>query len=361
LLTGQSWHGDAIPYNQNHVRNAFRSRGYWMINVEQPGNYTIELRRWPSELNRAIDKITEQVLEDPAKFDLASSLLKLPSRAVQAKAARVQVGEFDRTHEVRPGDTAVTFRTHLARGEQKLEASFTTADGDEQGAYYVYIEPASAAAKRHLVDDSRNEFFTLFRYSPVKGLGYEEGVGRRDPSSIIKAGNFYYVWYTRIAGQKPVRGENRKSSDRRYRWDLAEIWYATSPDGYRWTERGAAVKPGPKGSFDDRSVFTTNILVANGKYYLVYQAVKAPYGPSTRNVVGMAKADSPDGPWTKLPKPILATTPDGKWRHPVESRPHDYLELGSWDSAKVHDPGILVRDGKYWLYYKGQQIGRYPF
>lgn len=29
---------------------------------------------------------------------------------------------------------------------------------------------------------------------------------------------------------------------------------------------------GPEGSFDTRSVFTTDILVANGKYYLFYQA-----------------------------------------------------------------------------------------
>ena len=30
---------------------------------------------------------------------------------------------------------------------------------------------------------------------------------------------------------------------------------------------------------------------------------------------------------------------------------------GDWDSHKVHDPFILVRDGKYWLYYKGQPMG----
>ena len=34
----------------------------------------------------------------------------------------------------------------------------------------------------------------------------------------------------------------------------------------------------------------------------------------------MAKADSPDGPWTKLPEPILRTTPDGRWE-PDPDRP----------------------------------------
>ena len=62
----------------------------------------------------------------------------------------------------------------------------------------------SAAMKRWRVDDSRNEFFTLFRYTPVTGRGYEDGVGRRDPRSMIRVGQQYYVWYTRISGQLPV-------------------------------------------------------------------------------------------------------------------------------------------------------------
>ncbi|MDP7656309.1 MAG: hypothetical protein QF706_09555, partial [Roseibacillus sp.] len=42
----------------------------------------------------------------------------------------------------------------------------------------------SAATKRLRAHDSRNELYTRFRYQPVKGLGYEKGVSRRDPSSI---------------------------------------------------------------------------------------------------------------------------------------------------------------------------------
>ena len=42
-----------------------------------------------------------------------------------------------------------------------------------------------------------NEFYTSFSYYPIKGLGYEEGISRRDPSTIIKVGGNYYVYYTR--------------------------------------------------------------------------------------------------------------------------------------------------------------------
>ena len=164
-----------------------------------------------------------------------------------------------------------------------------------QASPLTRTKPLSAAMKRHKVDDSENEF-TRFRYEPVKGLGYERGVHRRDPSTIVKVDDLYYVWYTHCA-------------DARYKWLNADIWYATSPDGINWAERGPAVKRGPKGSWDDFSVFTTNILVAGGKYYLCYQARTF---ASRRNVVGMARADSPDGPWMKLPEPILRATPDGK-------------------------------------------------
>ncbi len=204
----------------------------------------------------------------------------------------------------------------------------------------------SAAMKRHVVDDSANEFWTRFVYKPIKGLGYEEGTNRRDPSSIIKVGGLYYVWYTH-------------NHDTKSKWLNADLWYATSPDGLNWTERGPAVKRGPEGSWDEFSVFTCNILVAEGKYWLCYQALGMPKNARGMNVVAMSVTDSPDGPWTKLPEPILKTADDGKFKIKDYSRAWDYelIERGSWDSWAVHDPGIIPRWGKYWLYYKGHGIG----
>ncbi|WP_298535711.1 family 43 glycosylhydrolase [uncultured Algibacter sp.] len=204
----------------------------------------------------------------------------------------------------------------------------------------------SSSMQRFTGNDSDNELYTRFRYKPVSGLGYEEGVNRRDPSSIIKVGDLYYVWYTHC--------KDTESS-----WLNADLWYATSKDGVNWKEQGPAVERGGKGSWDDYSVFTTNILVANGKYYLTYQARTF---FEQRNVIGMAWADTPDGPWTKLSNPILRTTPDGKLKnehktgftHVLEDAT---LEPGSWDSGAVHDPGVIVRNGKYYLYYKGHAVG----
>lgn len=208
-----------------------------------------------------------------------------------------------------------------------------------------------------LKDDWENEFYTAFRYSPAVGLGYEEGVTRRDPSSVIRVDSTYYVWYTKTPkGPAPVGYARATDVLRATTWDLATIWYATSPDGKTWTEKGEAVGRGGKGAFDERSVFTSDILVAEGRYYLFYQTAPAPYKVRTKEAIGMAIADSPDGPWEKVPHPVLTTGGGGEWLGESDNR---YLvkSRGAWDSHKVHDPMLIVRDGRYWLYYKGHQMG----
>ena len=53
-------------------------------------------------------------------------------------------------------------------------------------------ESTSAATLRQQCINSLSEFYTRFRYNQIKGLEYEVGVNRRDPSSIIKVGTFQY-------------------------------------------------------------------------------------------------------------------------------------------------------------------------
>ena len=120
-----------------------------------------------------------------------------------------------------------------------------------------------------------------YKTSPAKNLGPEKGVMRRDPSDIIKVDNLYYVWYT--------KGSKHSGYD-------ATIWYATSPDGHIWNEKGEALPRGPEGCWDEQSVFTPNILVADGKYWLFYTAVPKPFfnsGPKiTKTAIGIAVSDS---------------------------------------------------------------------
>lgn len=175
-------------------------------------------------------------------------------------------------------------------------------------------------------------------YSELQGLERDpNGFLRRDNSDIIKENGLYYVWYSKM---------------RQFIPDLpvvSTIWYATSPDGYTWTEKGECVSTGESGSWDDEFVFTPGILVAEGKYYLFYTAISRVDSkndlPQQNTAIGMAVSDSPDGPWTKLASnPVLL---------PSEDR-------SQFDSHRVDDSCLILRDGKYWLYYKGRPWGKKP-
>jgi predicted GH43/DUF377 family glycosyl hydrolase len=167
----------------------------------------------------------------------------------------------------------------------------------------------------------------------LTGIGEEKGVMRRDPSDVIKVGNLYYVWYS--------KGTIAPGYD-------ATVWYASSPDGIHWTEQGMAVDKGKVGTWEGGSVFTPNILVAEGRYWLFYTGIsgdynKKPFNPDSK--IGIAVSDSPDGPWEKL-----ATNPALKNSDTRED----------FDSHLVDDACLIVRDGKYYFYYKGRQLGKGP-
>jgi arylsulfatase len=165
----------------------------------------------------------------------------------------------------------------------------------------------------------------------------EPGVTRRDPSDVLLVDDTYYVWYSKIVDGPGVWGYPSGYS--------ADVWYATSRDGRTWTEQGLSVGKGGSGDWDQHGVFTPNILAADNQYYLFYTGVPAPFDERTKTAIGVARADSPDGPWTKVAgNPIL--------------RPSD--DAAAFDSMRVDDASLVVRDGCYWLYYKGRQLDRSP-
>lgn len=213
---------------------------------------------------------------------------------------------------------------------------------DEKPAF-----PLSAAAER-IYDDypttqpEHNELFTNFKYTPIEGLDYSNHdgtVSRRDVSKVVRANDKYYVWYTRRGTTTPPRGaKGGNETTPSYDWDLSEIWYATSGDGFTWEEQGVAVPRPPKPQAGWRSVSTPDILVWEGKYYLYYQAflempgTRGDFCPVTASV-----SDSPDGPWEPAEHVVIENGPEG-----------------SWDQFVIHDPNPLVYKGKIYFYYKSQ-------
>lgn len=176
-----------------------------------------------------------------------------------------------------------------------------------------------------------------FTYQSVRGIGSDSVFNRRDNSDIIKVGNKYYIWYTRM--DSPITAGY---------WGT--IWYATSEDeGLTWKEQGMAIGRGEAGMFDSHAVFTPNILAHQGKYYLYYTGVRPtpgnPTGAFENNsktdvtALGLSVADTPDGPFVRVGAgPILQISSDSS----------------AFDSYRIDDASLLVRNDKIWLYYKGR-------
>ena len=166
----------------------------------------------------------------------------------------------------------------------------------------------------------------------LSNIGEEKGVMRRDPSDVIKINDLYYVWYS--------KGTIAPGYD-------ATVWYATSPDGVDWTEKGMALAKGEPGTWEGASVFTPNILVAERRYWLFYTGRSKTFGKGFKpdSKIGIAVSDSPDGPWERLTtNPALQNS---------QVREH-------FDSHLIDDACLIVRDGRYWFYYKGRQLGKSP-
>lgn len=192
------------------------------------------------------------------------------------------------------------------------------------------------SVKTHAQDVKSYFEQVVFSYTDITGIGHEKGCTRRDPSDIIKVGDTWYVYYTKIYGRAAGY------------WGT--VWYATSKDnGYTWKEEGEAIGLGKEGAFDSQATFTPNILYANNKYYLYYTGVKPtpgnPEGAFENNsitditAIGVAVSDSPKGPFIRVSdQPILKVSPEPE----------------KFDSYRVDDAVLMYRNGLYWLYYKGR-------
>ncbi len=178
-----------------------------------------------------------------------------------------------------------------------------------------------------------------FTYSEITGIGFDSRHNRRDNSDVIRVDNTYYVYYSKM-----------DSSETAGYW--ATIWFAISEnEGFTWQEKGMALGLGEKGAFDSHSVFTPNILEYGGKYYLYYTGVQPTPGNAKGNfennsvndftAIGLAVSDKPDGPFTRVENnPVLT----------ISDVPDDF------DSYRIDDAGLLKRDNKIYLYYKGRSI-----
>lgn len=208
------------------------------------------------------------------------------------------------------------------------------------------------------------------------GIFDQYGVGRRDPSDVIRLHDQYYVFYSKMLrdpnGPDDPTPHPQPGFPTGY---YADIWYATSKNGVDWTEQGQALDRGLPGTWDSRSVFTPNVLLGmDGELYLYYTGVDEDGGPYNNHnpfnndsvyditQIGAARLAMDElglvTSWERLNdhQPILSPTYDPAY----SGGPAPF------DSYRIDDAAMLVRDfngdgiKEYGLYYKGRAQGGGP-
>lgn len=156
----------------------------------------------------------------------------------------------------------------------------------------------------------------------------------------------WYNW-----GCAPIYGEDGKVHVFVCRWPAktkmggwtkaAEIAHAVAdrPEG-PYKVLGTALKGGGKQAWDT-SVYNPNVHKIDGRYVLAFSGRN-----SNVQQIGLAFADSLEGPWTKSEKnPILR----------ISGKP------GSWNGTHASNPALVRHpDGRFLIYYKGMSDAKPP-
>lgn len=146
-LTGHDWIGaeQACPWNQEMIRGAQSERrhdGHWAVRVVTPGSYTFAVRRWPAEADHPINAPLPPGADVPGA---TKAFRTTPGKALAVVSATLRIDGTDlATKPVTAPDTLLSFTVPLAVGSYRLSPVFTTTKGDEVGAYYCIVNPATA-------------------------------------------------------------------------------------------------------------------------------------------------------------------------------------------------------------------------
>jgi hypothetical protein len=123
-----------VAWNQVSIAEAQRATGRWMVEFERPGRYRFELRRWPEELDLAIDAcISPDALRSLAPYHEPAEC-----RRIAPNQARLSVYGREEALAVDPSRPFAAFERVIDEtGATELEAWFDQPDAEPMGAYYV--------------------------------------------------------------------------------------------------------------------------------------------------------------------------------------------------------------------------------
>ncbi len=131
----------AVVWNQAQVRRGDRCVGWWEVDIEAPGTYEFELRRWPREAGH---RLTGGIEGTDVPFDAAGIAPGAEDHyrggtALAFDTATVIIGAQRGSVPVAPGDRGAVVTLELQPGPRHLRALLSSATGDYRAAYYVYV------------------------------------------------------------------------------------------------------------------------------------------------------------------------------------------------------------------------------
>ncbi|MBT6055619.1 MAG: N-acetylgalactosamine-4-sulfatase, partial [Planctomycetaceae bacterium] len=156
-LTCHDWIGGTPPWNQHMVRAAMGYRqkksgqknqgeadvsqaasgSFWAVKVMEPGTYTFELRRWPTEANKSL---ASSLPAGAAVPGASKAFRETPGEAIPIVSAGLRInGDVKSTVLVAKDNQSVQMSLPLQPGSYELAPFFKTEDGKEVGAYYCIV------------------------------------------------------------------------------------------------------------------------------------------------------------------------------------------------------------------------------
>ena len=135
-ITSHDWHSESqVPWHQKHVRAGIQGNGFWVLDVEEAGEYEITLSRWPLYLKQPISS------ERKARPKIEGTSVKESNKGVilPITKAMIQFGEQYLEKKVNQDDFKVSFNIKLEPGEGQLFQSWFQGEQIDMGAYYIQI------------------------------------------------------------------------------------------------------------------------------------------------------------------------------------------------------------------------------
>jgi hypothetical protein len=238
-----------------------------------------------------------------------------------------EVGEHPILRLGGPGefDEFGTYPVSVIRHEDEIRAYYAGWTRCESVPFNVAIGMATST------DGGRN--FSKAGSGPVLSYSPDEPFVLSGPK-IRRFNNIWYLWY--IAGSKWKIVDGRAEP-------VYKIRMATSMNGTDWTKINKDLIESRVE--DDEAQASPDVFHANGKYHMFFCYRYSSHYRGKKNGYRIGYASSTD---------LISWNRD-------DSRAGIDLSESGWDSEMISYPHVFALDGKTWLAYLGNEVGRHGF